>query len=739
MALAAPLGVASAVPLELQEQNAPTKGSPNTQNHSGASQIARKDWSRFSTAYFTYPCFMEKITKEQIHRKVQDAVESNSEVLMFFIMQEGYALYPSKTTERDPFALDFDVLAEVAAAAKAKNLRLVACWMGVHGVSRLAELHPSWTWRDAKGKPAPRFHRMCLNSPFQNLLLEQIKEVVTGYAVDGVYFDGIYELVEGCYCDYCREKFREEFGRDLPKNPHDPLMTRFRMQAVEDTCHSIRNLINESAPSTLFIMDTLGVRAYESFGQDLTQLRRYLDVFLLEAYWEYTGQPIWYVGMERRQVAAETRKPVWFPCWFPLHPNGNFAPIPKATIRLWAGEALVNQGAPVCVEQDLFDIDRSRFPTLQTVFKGIKKISPYMRGSKPLPYAGLLHSVATKELLISNRALSNTDNFKGAYMALLEHHIPFEVITEGTLSFHDLKRFKVLVVVDALCMTQSNIEAIRQYVSHGGGLVATYRSSYYDEDGHLREHFGLADILGVDASGFLLREGPIGPEQLGGREAVTYYRIAAGNPLADGLEGDFSSLSGGVVKVTPQPGVDVAAHILDYDYRKQDNPDRKWVWWPGKPSYPLITTKKEAGRAAYISGELTLAFWRHGLPEAGRLFVNTVRWAGGTPPFEVQAPGSVQVEVCTSPALGKDGLLCMFSNRTANPLYLTNRSGAEGAYQYVREVVPVHDVKVRIKTPASDIKETLTITGRPVRVHRASGNLHLSLPVLDEYEAVIIG
>lgn len=74
---------------------------------------------------------MEKITKEQIHRKVQDAVESNSEVLMFFIMQEGYALYPSNTTERYPFALDFDVLAEVAAAAKARNLKLVACWLGL--------------------------------------------------------------------------------------------------------------------------------------------------------------------------------------------------------------------------------------------------------------------------------------------------------------------------------------------------------------------------------------------------------------------------------------------------------------------------------------------------------------------------------------------------------------------------------------------------------------------------------
>ncbi len=710
---------------------------PSEQGGEANTTAETKGWERFSTAYFTYPRFAEKVTREQIQGKVRDAAESGSNVLMFFIMHEGFALYPSAVTERYPYAQDIDVLAEVIKEAKANNLKVVASWLGVHGISRLAEIHPSWRWRDAEGNWAPLFHRLCLNSPFQSQLLAQVREVLAQYQVDGIYFDGIYELAGGCYCDFCQEKFREVYGRDLPKDPQNPLMTKFRMETVQSACHAIRALVDQSAPQVLFMMDTLGLRVYQSFAQDLNELRKYVDVFILEAYWEYTGKPIWYVGMEHRMVAAETGKPVWFPRWFPFHPNGNFAPIPNATIRLWAGEGLVNAAAPICVEQNIFDIDRSRFPTLKETFGRIKKVTPYLRGATQIPYAALLHSVATKQHLSPNNISDYMDNFQGTYMALLEHHISFEVVTERQLEENGFGDLKVLILSNTLCMSDATLDAIRRYVAAGGGLVVTYRSSFLDESGGERPQMGLADVLGIKPLGLIVRRGPLRPEEHGGREGATFYRVREGEPLGKGLEGDFSSFMGGFVKVAPAKGVHVAAQALDYDYSRQENPFRKWAWWPGKPSYPLIVTREAPGRVAYIAGELDNAFWQHGLPEAGQLIANAIQWAGGVSPIEVEAPGAVQAVVFESPSLDK-GLLCCLSNRSANPLYLTSRASSNSEFQFVREVAPAHNVRVKIRKRANKIIQAAALSGQIVDARFDGESVNLTVPVLVEYEAVIL-
>ena len=138
---------------------------------------------------------------------------------------------------------------------------------------------------------------------------------------------------------------------------------------------------------------------------------------------------------------------------------------------------------------------------------------------------------------------------------------------------------------------------------------------------------------------------------------------------------------------------------------------------------------------AYFAGELDGAFRRQGWPEITQLIANAVRWVAGPPPVEVEAPTSVQAEVYESPGL-KDGLVCVLSNRTTNPLYL--RRGVPDEYHYVTEVVPVHDVRVKIKISAGRIKEATAITKQTVHARAERGHIYLTIPVLSEYEGVVI-
>jgi len=710
------------------------------------------DWKQFSTAYFTYPAFAEKTTKEQIKSKVRDAVNSGSQVLMFFVIHEGYALYKSDVVERYPFAADFDVLAEAAAEAKASSLKLVACWMGMYGVGLQVQQHPAWLQVSYEGKPMRDANgnwndlgsnSMCLRSPFQYLLLQQVKEVITRYPVDGIYFDGLCQLRGNCYCQYCRTEFQARYGRDLPKDPDDPAVFKFRVDAATEIVQALHAAIDELAPSVLLFLNTWGTESYYHVGHDLVRLGQYTDVFTLESNWERTGVQVWKVGMQKQLMVAETKKPVWYTYWMARNPDNDLACVPAASIKLWAGESMINAEAPVAIEQNVFDVDRSQFSTLQECFGRVKEVVPYLRDARRLCNVALLHSIATKEFVYPRKnERAYMDSLEGMNLALLNHHLPFEIVTEHDIeSGLDKRRFKALILANAMCMSDSTVKSIGDFVNAGGGLLATYRSSILNEKGEERDEMGLAQSLGIQTMGLVVRPGGGGTAATG-REATNWYRVLEGSPVGKGLEGRVSTFEGGMVKMEVSPRImgekgktTVVAQALDYNYAKQATiPAAWWSWWPGQPGLPLIVAKEE-GRVVYFAGELDGAFLRWGWPEISQLIANAVRLVAGPPPIEVEGPSSVQAEVFESPAL-EDGFLCLLSNRTTNPMFLRRDVGTE--YHWVTEVVPVQNVRIKVAAPAARIREATTITKQRVDAKFEDGFVHLTVPVLAEYEGIFV-
>jgi len=50
-------------------------------------------------------------------------------------------------------------------------------------------------------------------------------------------------------------------------------------------------------------------------------------------------------------------------------------------------------------------------------------------------------------------------------------------------------------------LSEAETETVRKFVRNGGGLVATYETSLYDEHARPRENFGLADLLNAKPVG----------------------------------------------------------------------------------------------------------------------------------------------------------------------------------------------------------------------------------------------
>ena len=138
------------------------------------------------------------------------------------------AFYPTKQPFQTPSPfLKSDKLGEIVDKCHAKGIRVIARFDFSKTHESLYEEHPQWYYRDLQGQ-AVRYNdtvQTCINGPYQQeLSLEMIREVITNYPVDGIFFNmfgyftrdysNVYHGI--CQCEACRRRFRAYSGLELP-------------------------------------------------------------------------------------------------------------------------------------------------------------------------------------------------------------------------------------------------------------------------------------------------------------------------------------------------------------------------------------------------------------------------------------------------------------------------------------------------------------------------------------------
>ena len=103
-------------------------------------------------------------------------------ITVFSKCHHGWAYHPSKANEMHPH-LDFDLLqAQIEAAHEIGVKTPVYLSAGLD--EKLAIRHPEWLVQDKNNQTTwvqsfltPGYHRFCMNTPYLDILTEQIKEV----------------------------------------------------------------------------------------------------------------------------------------------------------------------------------------------------------------------------------------------------------------------------------------------------------------------------------------------------------------------------------------------------------------------------------------------------------------------------------------------------------------------------------------------------------------------------------
>ena len=437
------------------------------------------------------------MTRETVIERVQMASNSGCDVMVCFAECEGLPLWPSEITATSPLAGSTDVMAVLSEEAVASGIRFVAAWMGVHCQGRLMSAHPSWLQQNAFGETIAA---MCLNSPFGEMLRAMVVEAAGRYHLDGIYFDGLYARSGACWCNYCRQIRYELYGvtpdaselhahGDRPPShwlgftkitPEPAELAEFRLLTVNSFLKRLRASVNDLARPPKIIIDTLGVRdAFVSMGHDSSEIGKYVDALLVEAYWDNRREPIEHIGIEVNLVRAESGRPVWWPRWLARHPDGVQVAVPAATVDAWAGQCLVHDASPVPVEQNLYHWDTSLAAKVSEAMHKGADLQRSMTGTRRVTDVALLHSPDTSSSLVRNSANRDLyfDCFYGAYLALLEGHSSFEVVNARRIAdVSELERFRAVVLPNTIELSEACTGAVAEYVRRGGGAVVTYRA-----------------------------------------------------------------------------------------------------------------------------------------------------------------------------------------------------------------------------------------------------------------------
>jgi hypothetical protein len=733
----------------------------------GARSQAKDDsWLSSARAYFMALGPNERWDEAAVDARVGAAVEDGATVLMCFVQDEGYAMWPTSLVPVSPRAAGIDILELLAQRTRAAGLRFVAQWMGVHVQTVLAERHPSWLQRDRAGVAAAA---MCLNSPFGGSLLRQIGEVVGRYDVDGVYFDGLYARFGGCFCPYCALQFKAIHGRSLDGEEGAPGTTRagshwldfstaegaadadltaFRFATVEGFVRRVRSTIDAARPGVALLLDTLGVQAaHWANAQRLARLGEDVDAFVLECYPDQIREPLWHAALETELCRAEGRKPVWLLRWLARDPDGDLVAVPEATVELFAGTAIAHGTPPVAVEMNLHSVDASLRPVVRRTFGDAAEAGQ----GDPVAYAGILHSASTRDaVLAAGRERDLYDPLAGAYLALLEEHLPTRIVTESDIAEGRLPAgLRTIVVPGSTLLSAATVSGLAAWVAAGGGLVATHRAGFGTEV----DTTTLAELFGIRTAGVGARDGRIGTESLGGRELITYYRPLGDHAAIAGFGGRLLSFSGSYTRVTEHDGIGLGA-ILDTDDAAMDG-ERWFGWYPGAASSQLGVAREVngGGRVVYFAAPLDVVFFRQGRPEAGEIIAAATRWAAGSPPIvEVEGPRSVEAVVRQRQGGSWEVVLV---NRATNDLYAigaaeslgaasSSASGASSGQrtiraQHPRYVVPVGPITVKVALGGGSPASARSLRIGELEISTTDSGASVTLPSLGPYDVVTIG
>ncbi len=645
------------------------------------------------------------------------------------------AFYPTELPlqQRSQWLGDRDAFGDLAAGCRAMGMNIVArtdshaCWQKVY------DAHPDWIRVDASGQKVrhpsdPRYWETCALGPYNFEFMTSVhEEIMRKYKPDGI-FTNRWAGSGMCYCEHCRRNFHDVTGLELPRtnNPQKPVRKQYivwRQQRLFALWLLWNEKIRAINPDASYIANAGGGALSDLDMKTISELAPMMVADRqsrrgLMAPWangkngkEYrsTMGSKAIVGMFNVGIDDEHR-------WKDSVQNGD-------EIRMWAADGMAQGLRPWFIKFNAKLIDRRWLPVVEEIFQWQYANEKYFRNVRPVARVGLVYSQQSAWFYGGEDARQKIDEpALGIYKALIEARIPFEMVNDRCLDAEHLSSFRTLILPNIAALSDSQCASLRGFVEQGGGLVATYETSLYDEWGVRRTDFGLGDMFGASFAGKVQENMLNSYLNLEKDPASGAY-----HPLLSGFE-DSGRIINAVnqVDVTPvdRDGFTPLRIVPSYP----DLPMESVFTRPGGTQKPGVFLRQVGnGRVVYFPGDIDRTFWQVLSTDHGKLLRNAVEWATNeAPPVTVLGKGVLDVAVWEH----KDFMTIHLVNLT-NPMMLKGP---------VREIIPISRQQISLRVPNGRrvSRVHLLTAARDVPFHVERDRLFVVVPSIQLHEVVAV-
>ena len=645
------------------------------------------------------------------------------------------AFYPTKIPlhYRSRWLGDTDTFGDLVKGCRKLGMNVIAR-TDPHAVHQdVYDAHLDWIAVDAEGRKRRHWSDRdlwvtCALGPYNFEYMTKVtEEIVTMYSVDGI-FSNRWAGSGMCYCEHCRQNFRNFAHLDLPRtrDPQNPARREYimwRQQRLFELWRLWDVRIKAINPNASYIANAGGGALSEL---DMTTVGQLAPTLFADRQARRGVIPPWSNGKNGKEYRATLgRKAIAgiFSVGFEEEYRWKDSVQSGNEIRLWVVDGIAQGLRPWFTKFNAKPIDKRWLPVVEELYKWHYANEKYLRNQDPLASVGMVYSQQTAAFYGGEKAHAKVeDPALGFYQALVEARIPFEMVHDRLLDEEHLRPFRTLVLPNIAALSTKQCKQLMEFVARGGSLVASYETSLYDEWGVRRSDFGLASLFGASfAGGF---EGPMMNSYLALEKDPATGRF---HPLLLGLE-DATRIINGVHRVCVNPGADSPPSPLTVVPTYPD--------LPMEAVFPRPIKKKEAGafvreagkgRVVYFPWDIDRTFWEILATDHCRLLQNAVLWASkGPQPVSVNGPGVLDVSIWTQQ-----------HSMTVHLVNLTNPMMMKGP---VKEIIPVGRQQVRIQIPAGKriAKARLLVANVDLPHRQTNGAIELDVPFVGLHEVIAL-
>lgn len=401
-------------------------------------------------------------------------------ITVFSKCHHGWAYHPSEANEMHP-ELDFDLLGAQIEAAHEIGVK-TPVYLSAGFDEKVALQHPEWllantidAFTPKKSFTTAKYHLLCMNTPYLDYLLEQIKEVCRNYDADGIFLDIVG--VRRCGCQAC---IRTALAQGLDITDDNTFWT-VGEQTYQNYLRRVREAVDSVKP---------GLPVFHNSGhiphgrRDLAAANSHLELESLPTgSWGYDHFPmsaryVQNLGMEYISMTGKFHLS-WGEFGGYKHPNA---------LRYEVGLAAAH-GAKCSIGDQMHpsgEMDMATYQLIGTAYGELEEKESWLDHVTQLADIAVLSYGGYLAMQGIHSPKRTQDGDTGALRILNEGHYLYDFIDMDA----DFDRYKVIILPDQVRVSPALKEKLDAYLAKGGKILATGKSALYAAEDAFAFDFG---------------------------------------------------------------------------------------------------------------------------------------------------------------------------------------------------------------------------------------------------------